>query len=89
MSDPGSLPRWVAGYSTTRQFILTAIGILLLAPGACSLVFIAGQLLQWMSTGRFDEFIGFAALVWVVSAIIALPGILLIGHARRSAGDRR
>jgi hypothetical protein len=89
MSDPGDLPRFVAGYSTVRQFILTTMGIVLLAPGACSLVFIVGTLSERIRTGRFDEFVGLAVIVWVVSFVISILGILLIRFARRSAGQVR
>ena len=89
MSDPGNLPRFVAGYSAVRQFILTGIGILLLAPGGCSLVFIVGEIVQRIRRGRFDEFVELAVVVWVVSFVISILGILLIRFARRSAGEVR
>jgi hypothetical protein len=76
--SPPEPPRKQDGCLTA---ILVLVGIVLLLPGVCSLVFMATVLHEG------DAFVRFAGF-WLISFAIAAGGIWLIRYARRNAGDR-
>jgi hypothetical protein len=86
MSDPAPIPL-VAKYAIIRQIILMGVGIALLIPGGCSLVVVALVAAQWLQSGRLDEFVGLAAIVWVFCFAISAMGVVVIRAAWRGAPE--
>jgi hypothetical protein len=69
------------------------IGILLLLPGLCTVIFAVGMLsADWKDTAesfrRGDPILQMVLFVWAVCLLITLGGAFLIRHARRRMGQR-
>lgn len=82
MSDP-AMPEQPSPRITVLQFLLLAVGVILLAPGACSVVVLI-QMISDNPTGWYkDPYIEAVYFVWAVSALISLAGAVLLWFAIR------
>jgi len=75
--DPPSSHRYSGG-----QMVMIGIGVILLLPGACSLIF---MLLMFSELRRGDPYIAAVASVWVVCFFASAAGGALIYVARKDA----
>jgi hypothetical protein len=73
-------PRYTGG-----QILMTVIGVILLLPGLCSLLF----MLTMMSELSFKEAMGGTIVtVWIVCFAISAVGVALVYAARKGAGKK-
>ena len=80
--SPPELPPPLRHYSA-GQIVLIVIGIILMLPGACSLVFMA----QMASEVRWsDPYVQIIIALWAVCFAVSAIGVVLIVVARRRAG---
>jgi len=80
--SPPELPPPLRHYSG-GQIALIVIGIILMLPGACSLVFMA----QMASEVRWsDPYVQIIIALWAVCFAVSAIGVVLIVVARRRAG---
>ena len=80
--SPPELPPPLRHYSA-GQIVLIVIGIILMLPGACSLVFMtqmAGEV-RWS-----DPYVQIIIALWAVCFAVSAIGVVLIVVARRRAG---
>jgi hypothetical protein len=83
MNGSGNAPR--PPRYTGGQILMTVIGVILLLPGLCSLLF----MLTMMSELSFKEAMGGTIVtVWIVCFAISAVGIALVYAARKGAGRK-
>jgi len=80
--SPPELPPPLRHYSG-GQIALIVIGIILILPGACSLVFMAQMAgeVRWS-----DPYVQIIIALWAVCFAVSASGVVLIVVARRRAG---
>ena len=81
MSDPNT-PQPVQPRYTGWQIAMLVIGIILLLPGVCSLLFMIGLASE---VARGDPYVGAVVGLWIICFFISAAGIALIYLARKAA----
>ena len=81
MSDFGAVPTTRPRY-TGGQIAMLVIGIILLLPGVCSLLFMIGLASE---VARGDPYVGAVVGLWIICFFISAAGIALIYLARKAA----
>jgi hypothetical protein len=74
---PSTPPRYTGG-----QIAMLVIGIILLLPGVCSLLFMIGMA---SDVARGDPYVGAVVGLWIICFLISAAGIALIYVARKRA----
>jgi len=73
-----------APHYTAGQIALIVFGVLLLLPGACSLLFAFGMILDILK-GYFPSDFGLIFTLWLFTFAISALGIFMIRTARKGA----
>jgi hypothetical protein len=88
-NDPGT----PESRSTMATKLMMLVGLLLLLPGLCSLLFAGTMLLSGPGDfirqfGRGDPILQMVMVFWGFCLLVSLGGFLLVRHARRERADR-
>ena len=84
MSAPENRPPAVPQY-TGGQIALILFGVLFLFPGACSLLFAIGALVDFLQRGHGDPYLSAFVTLWLICFAISALGIFMIWTARKRA----
>jgi hypothetical protein len=78
---------------TTGQIAMLVIGLIMLLPGACALVFFVGGMWDMVTKGQSfhwdDPITQMVVAVWAISFAITAAGVALIVATRRRARASR